>query len=47
MMELENMPNHYSHTIYKHYIEMLKDAEQQKAHAAEEMKDEIEDAAGV
>ena len=41
------MPIHYSHTIYKQYIEMLKDAEKQKAQAAEEMQDEIEDAAGV
>lgn len=38
------MPNHYSHTIYKQYIEMLKDAEKQQAQAAEEAQDEIEDA---
>lgn len=36
------MPNHYSHTIYKEYIEMLQSEEKQKAHAAEEMIDEIE-----
>lgn len=46
MMELEAMPNHYSHTIYKQYIEMLKDAEKQQAQAAEEMQDEMEDAMG-
>lgn len=38
------MPNHYSHTVYKQYIEMLKDVEKQQAQAAEEMQDEIEDA---
>lgn len=44
MMELENMPNHYSHTIYKQYIEMLKDAEKQQEQQAEDMQDELEDA---
>lgn len=37
------MPIHYSHTIYKQYIGMLKDAEQQQAQAAEEAQDELED----
>lgn len=38
------MPIHYSHTIYKQYIEMLKDVEKQQAQAAEEAQDELEDA---
>lgn len=38
------MPIHYSHTIYKQYIEMLKDMEKQQAQAAEEAQDELEDA---
>lgn len=38
------MPIHYSHTIYKQYIEMLKDAEKQQAQVAEETQDELEDA---
>lgn len=46
MRELEDLPNHYSHTIYKQYIEMIKDMEKQKAHEAEQVQDEIEDAMG-
>lgn len=38
------MPFHYFHTIYKEYIEMLKDADKQKVAAAESVKDEMEDA---
>lgn len=38
------MPNHYSHTIYKEYIEMLKDENKKKAQAEEQVSDEIQDA---
>lgn len=38
------MPNHYSHTVYKQYIEMLRDQEKQKAEAASQVQEEIEDA---
>ena len=38
------MPNHYSHTIYKEYIDMLRDENKKKAHEAEQVSDEIQDA---
>lgn len=41
MRELEDMPNHYSHTIYKEYVNMLKDEAKQQAHASEEVMDEL------
>lgn len=44
--ELMNMPNRYLHTIYKEYVEMLKDEEKQKQNEAEQVEDEIEDAIG-
>lgn len=37
------MPNSYSHTIYKEYVEMLKSEEKQKNAAAEEISDELEE----
>ena len=44
--ELMNMPNRYLHTIYKEYVEMLKDEEKRKQNEAEQVEDEIEDAIG-
>ena len=44
--ELMNMPNRYLHTIYKEYLEMLKDEEKRKQNEAEQVEDEIEDAIG-
>ena len=41
--ELEQMPNSYSHTIYKQYVEFLKSEEAQKARASEEVVDAMED----
>lgn len=46
MRELEDLPNHYSHTIYRQYIDVMKDMEKQKALEAEQVQDEIEDAMG-
>lgn len=43
MGELENMPNSYSHTIYKQYVDMLKDKEAKEANEASQVMDEIED----
>lgn len=37
------MPNSYSHTIYKQYVDMIKTEEGKKAMAAEELQDEIVD----
>lgn len=39
------MPNHYSHTIYKQYVDMLRDQEKQKIEASSKVQDEIEEAA--
>ena len=44
--ELMNMPNRYLRTIYKEYVEMLKDEEKRKQNEAEQVEDEIEDAIG-
>lgn len=44
--ELENMPSRYIHTIYKQYTIFLKDQDAQKAAAAEDMMEEIEDGGG-
>ena len=44
--ELMNMPNRYLHTIYKEYVEMVKDEEKRKQNEAEQVEDEIEDAIG-
>lgn len=41
MRELENMPNHYMHTIYKEYVNMLKDESKQQALAGESVIDEL------
>ena len=41
--ELQDMPNSYSHTIYKQYVDMLKNEEQSQAHASEQMMEELED----
>ena len=43
MGELENMPNSYSHTIFKQYTEMLKSKEAQEAVQGEEIVEDIED----
>jgi hypothetical protein len=37
MTELENMPNHYIHTIYKEYVNFLQDETLQKAAAGEDL----------
>lgn len=37
------MPNSYSHTIYKQYVEFLKNEDAQKAAAGEEMMEEMAD----
>lgn len=42
--ELMNMPNRFIHGIYKEYINTLKDPEKADAQAAEEVKDQIEEA---
>ena len=44
--ELEKMPNAMLHTLYKKYVEFLKNEEAQKAAAAEEVTDQIEEAMG-
>jgi hypothetical protein len=41
--ELEEMPNHYSHSIYKSYIDMIMDEKKKQNHADEQAMDEIED----
>lgn len=43
IQELQDMPNSYSHTIYKQYVDMLKNEEQSQAHASEQMMEELED----
>lgn len=35
--ELEDLPNHYSHTFYKEYFDTMTDPEKQKAYSAESM----------
>ncbi len=42
--ELERLPNHYSHTIYKEFIETQKDKEKREASEGEAMVDELSDA---
>lgn len=42
--ELMNMPNRFIHGIYKEYINTLKDPEKADIQAAEEVKDQIEEA---
>ena len=42
--ELERLPNHYSHTIYKEFIETQMDKEKQEAVQGEAMMDELSDA---
>jgi hypothetical protein len=37
------MPNHYSHSIYKSYIDMIMDEKKKQNHADEQAMDEIED----
>jgi hypothetical protein len=42
--ELENLPNHYSHTIYKEFIDTQMDKDKQEAVQSEQMMDELSDA---
>ena len=42
--ELMDMPNRFIHTVYKQYVETLKDPEKSENNAAEQVKDEIEEA---
>lgn len=44
--ELMNMPNRYIQSIYKQYVNMLKDKEKSEAHAAEQVEEEIQEAMG-
>ena len=44
MNELMNLPNAFIHTIYKQYVDTLKDKEKSEEHAAEQAQDEIEEA---
>lgn len=39
--ELEDLPNHYSHTFYKEYFDTMTDPEKQKAYSAESMAEGI------
>ena len=41
--ELENMPNTCIHAVYKMYIEFTKNMDAQKASAAEDMMETMED----
>lgn len=45
MVELENMPNWKSHTLFKEYTEFMNNEEAQQARQQEEMADNIEDVA--
>ncbi|MCF0115165.1 MAG: hypothetical protein HUJ56_07420 [Erysipelotrichaceae bacterium] len=40
---MEDLPNHYSHTFYKLYVDMLKNEEASRNHAAEEAMEEMTD----
>ena len=37
------MPNHYSHSIYKSYIDMILNEDKTKQHVEEQTMDEIEE----
>ena len=42
--ELENMPYKFINTVYKMYLDTLRDQKKKQALAAEETMDELEDA---
>jgi hypothetical protein len=44
LSELENMPNKFIHTLWKLYIDTMKDKEKSEAIAAEQTMDEMEEA---
>lgn len=46
MSELEAMPNHYTHTIYKEYVNMLKDEKLKQANQNENMMEEMSEMMG-
>jgi hypothetical protein len=38
------MPYKFTHTLFKNYVETMNDEAKSKAHASEQMMDEMEDA---
>ena len=43
LTELENMPNKFLQTLWKLYIDTMRDSKSKDAVASEEMMDELED----